>query len=197
MLLVLTFGTAISTALVTVLVTVSTMTSWRTWRQVNGVRPDPRDHPASGFQDRWPRRTTPLYKSGAVRFPQEPLFRAALYTYVNSRERSRGLEGHIACRRIIVDMEGKRPAGNICVTWGAFRGCGPVRPFVCGKEPVIATSSDAAVVCMPGSRDALRYHHHHHHHHHYRCQNRPTVASDSSTKGSESENQLFTFLKNE
>jgi len=195
MLLVLIFGTAISTALVTVLVTVSTMTSWRTWRQVNGVRPDPRDHPASGFQDRWPRRTTPLYKSGAVRFPQEPLFRAALYTYVNSRERSRGLEGHIACRRIIVDMEGKRPAGNICVTWGAFRGCGPVRPFVCGKEPVIATSSDAAVVCMPGSRDALRYHHHHHHH--YRCQNRPTVASDSSTKGSESENQLFTFLKNE
>lgn len=24
----------------------------------------------------------------------------------------------------------ERPAGNICVTWGAFRGCGPVRPSV-------------------------------------------------------------------
>ncbi|KAL0112133.1 hypothetical protein PUN28_013405 [Cardiocondyla obscurior] len=40
------------------------------------------------------------------------------------------------------------------VSW--LRSRPSVRPLVCGKESVIATSSDAAVVCMPGSRYALR-----------------------------------------
>lgn len=56
---------------------------------------------------------------------------------------------------------GRRPPGNICVTRGAFRGCGPVRSSVRLRQrspvDVIATSSDAAVVCMDMSHSAWRY----------------------------------------
>lgn len=127
-LLVPALGTAISTASVSV--TVSTTTSWRTWRQVNGVRRDPRDHPASGFQDRRPRRTTPSHKSGAARFPQEPLFRAASYTSTLIRGRGRAGWRDTSPAGGSSPTWKERPAGNICVTWGAFRGCGPVRPSV-------------------------------------------------------------------
>lgn len=137
--------------------TVSAKTSWRTRRQVNGVRRDPRDHPAAS-RIGTSRRTTPRTKAGQLGSHRS---RSSVLLVHGALIRERGRAGR----------RDTSPAGGSSSMWketarqatyvqreGRFVAAVPsVHPSAArSSADVIATSSDAAVVCIPELCVSLR-----------------------------------------